>query len=178
MYKSLSRARNAERKESLGHIRNALETYLVDYGFFPPSTEDGKILACEKDGVDYESIVKMNKKLIDLEIDYNDIFRGCEWGEDPLGDVFDKDYPPYLETLPIDPFHEKGVSFYYQSSGRRYQVYAALEGKNEELGQEEIEKRSLPCGNKICNFGRALGNTPLDKSLEEYENELRQKANE
>ena len=50
-----------------------------------------------------------------------------------------------------------------------------LEGKGNEIGFDEaIIGRNLPCGEEICNFGRAFSVTPLDKSIQEYENELLQ----
>lgn len=162
---SLRRARDAERKADLGAITNALNDYQDDFGFYPPSL-DGKIVACEKPGVD---IAKIDKKQIDLI----DIFQPCEWGQDGLKDVFDPEYPPYLKVLPVDPHKTRGVSYLYLSSSSHFQLYASLEG--EEETQAGIRARDLSCGVSTCNFGKASGRTPLDKSIEEYENELLQK---
>ena len=79
----------------------------------------------------------------------------------------------YLERIPSDPKHDEGARYYYVSNGRRFQIYASLEGRDEDEFSEAILARNLPCGKEICNFGLAYGKTPLDKSLEEYENELR-----
>jgi len=40
---------------------------------------------------------------------------------------------------------------------------------------QKIVKRNISCGVKVCNYGRSYSTTPLDKSLEEYENEIRAK---
>ncbi len=164
---SLRRARDAQRKADLGQIYNGLGEYHADFGFYPPSL-DGKIVACEKPGID---ISKMDKK----EVDLMDIFQPCEWGQDSLGDVFDPSYPAYLEVLPVDPHKTEGASYIYFSSGSHFQLYASLEGEDEEEFQSVITERNLACGVRVCNFGRASGVTPLDKSIKEYENELLQK---
>jgi type II secretory pathway pseudopilin PulG len=172
---SLRRARDAQRKVDLGVIINALGAYQNDFGFYPPSL-NGKIVACKKEGV--EDLLN-NEKIQQGEIDLFDIFRPCEWGEDELRDIFDSEYPAYLDSFPQDPQADLGASYYYISNQARFQVYTALEGRDEDAFQSEIAKRELPCGARICNFGRASGATPLEKSIEEYENELLQeKANE
>lgn len=164
---ALRRARDAQRKADLGQIYNALGDYQTDFGFYPPSL-DGKIVACEKPGVD---ISKIDKK----EVNLMDIFQPCEWGQDGLRDVFDPSYPVYLKVLPVDPHKTEGVSYVYFSSGSHFQLYASLEGEDEEEFQSVIAERNLACGVRVCNFGRASGVMPLDKSIEEYENESLQK---
>jgi hypothetical protein len=47
-----------------------------------------------------------------------------------------------------------------------------LEDKNDSEYNFAIDRRGLRCGNFICNFGKSDGQTPLDKTLQEYENEL------
>jgi type II secretory pathway pseudopilin PulG len=167
---SLRRARDAQRKVDLGVLLNALAAYQSDFGFYPPSL-DGKIIACKKEGS--EDLIN-SEMIFEGEVDLFDVFGPCEWGEDELRDIFDPDYPSYLTSLPQDPQADLGVSYYYVSSQNRFQIYAALEGKDEDAFQDEIAKRELPCGTRICNFGRASGSTPLEKSIEEYENELLQ----
>jgi len=163
---SLRRARDAQRKADLGQIYNALGAYQSDFGFYPPAL-DGQIVACKKPGVE---VSKIDKE----EVDLMDIFRPCQWGQDAFRDVFDPNYPPYLEVLPADPHQKQGASYSYFSNGSRFQLYASLEGEDEEEFQGVIAERNLACGVRICNFGRASGITPLDKSIEEYENELLQ----
>ena len=102
--------------------------------------------------------------------------RGCDWGKDALRDVSDDSYEPYLKNIPNDPKAASGYSYLYISNTNRYQVYAYLEGQNTEVGYREgIVSRKLKCGSNVCNFGKAYGETPLEKSIEEYENEISKK---
>lgn len=153
---SLKRSRDAQRKADLRDISNALNKYQSDFNIFPLSTE-GKIAAC------------VNGPITDPT---NIVFSACQWGWDALKDVTDASYPPYLARIPVDPHNQKGTQYFYISNGNRYQIFASLESSNEPEWSEEIVKRNLKCGNKICNFGIAFGSTPLDKTIEEYENEL------
>jgi len=50
-----------------------------------------------------------------------------------------------------------------------------LESADEDEYNIEIANRFISCGLQICNFGKSSPNTPLDKSLKEYENELQAK---
>lgn len=140
------KARDAERKDDVRSISNALKTYHDDFGSYPLS-QDGKIVGCDSGKKDAKGKI---------------ILRGCEWGQDSLDGV----------KLAIDPRHGQGHHYYYLSDGRYYQVYAALEGKDEAEYDPKIIARNLPCGDFICNFGLSSGLTPLDKSLQEYENEI------
>lgn len=158
---SIRRGRDAQRMADLGSVTNALVRYGDDFGFYPASV-DGKVAACEPVTIEGESF----------------IFSPCEWGKDSLRDLFDESYPAYLEKLPADPKAELGFSYTYLSNGNRFQVLASLEGEDEEEYQEAIVKRQIACGVKICNVGKASGSTPLEKSIEEYENELLEKKNE
>lgn len=169
---ALRRARDAQRKADLGEIENALLSYYRDFGYFPPSNNEGEIIACF-DGENEDIVVPRNS---DGEIDikeYFNQFRGCEWGEDGLRDVTDPDYPAYAERLPGDPNILKGFSYRYESNFTRYQIFAHLEGKDsEDEYAPEIEDRGLGCGIVKCNFGKAYGKTPLDMSIEDYEETL------
>lgn len=155
---SLRLSRDAQRKADIGSVYSALNEFQADFGSFPLS-KNGQIAACEP-------VVKKG-----LFFD----FSPCVWGKDSLKDLSDPGYPPYLKTLPQDPYFNRGVNYYFLSNGNRYQIYGALEGKGEDEYDEKIVERQLPCGNKICNFGKAFGKTPLDKSIEEYENEINAK---
>lgn len=154
---SLRRARDAQRKADLSAIYNSLLRYQADFGSFPLSQE-GKITACKP-------VTKRGKIYV---------FSICEWGKDALVNLTGPTYSTYIELLPSDPSYEQGVSYYYLSNGSRFQIYGALEGKDEAEYTPAIVGRNLPCGSKTCNFGRSSGQTPLDKSIEEYENEIRQ----
>ncbi|MGB6838984.1 MAG: hypothetical protein WBD86_00975 [Microgenomates group bacterium] len=102
----------------------------------------------------------LDGKIVTCDIKFDEkgdpIFSPCEWD-------------------PSDPHDSKGAKYYYLSNSKRYQIFACLEGKSEAEYDLKIEARNLPCGARICNFGLSSGNTPLDKSIEEYENELLEK---
>lgn len=155
MRTSLRKSRDAQRKNDVRSIYDALLAYQNDFGAFPAS-ENGKIKACKG------------------ELDERDIpqFRACEWYQDGLRDIFDDSYKPYLSVILGDPRQGQGRSYYYLSNQKHFQIFASLESADEPEVDVKIIARALPCGQKICNFGRSDGATPLDKSLEEYENEL------
>lgn len=159
---SLRKARDAQRKADVGLIHDSLLRYQADFGSFPLG-EEGKIAACEP--VTVREVGQ--EKVFD--------FSPCQWGKDALADLADPAYPAYIQRLPLDPRHNQGVSYYYFSNGARFQIYAALEGKDEDEYDPAIIKRNIQCGSQICNFGRSFSQTPLDKSIEEYENEVRSK---
>lgn len=161
---SLRRARDAQRKADIGSIYSALNEFQSDFGSFPLS-KGGKIAFCPP-FVKKEAIVSSNKGSSISDFDYS----VCEWGKDSISDLSDPSFPPYLKIIPQDPYHSKGRDYYYLSNGNRYQVYGSLEGKEEDEYDEAIIKRNLPCGNKICNFGKGYADIRLDISIEEYEN--------
>lgn len=157
---SLRRARDLQRKNDISELTDILARYGGDFGAFPLSDSQGRIVAC---------------KGPDTKVDAKGRITGlisCDWGKDPLVDVSDPTYPPYKDRLPLDPDETEGVKYYYLSNGKRFQLFAALEGVDEAEYDEKILARNLSCGTRICNFGLAYGATPLDKSIEEYENEL------
>lgn len=173
---ALRRSRDAQRRADLGSISDALGKYQLDFGLFPLSSPDNNIMACKPEGI--EKLIEESTKEggFDYQYYYSNL-KPCEWGIDGLRDFSDESYSPYLETLPIDPRAGKGFSYAYLSNGKRFQIYAYLEGENKEVGYSEgIVKRSLICGPKKCNYGKAFGKTPLEKSIEEYENELIEKS--
>jgi len=147
---SLRKARDAQRKSDIRSIYDALMLYNKDNGTYPLNSPDGRMLACrphyEGEAVFYEP---------------------CDWYRDNL--------ESYLTPILGDPRQGQGFSYYYLSNGKHFQVYASLESESEDEFEPSIARLSLPCGQKICNFGRSDGATPLDKSLEEYENELKEK---
>ena len=82
------------------------------------------------------------------------------------------DLKGYMDVISMDPQGRSGATYLYLSDGAHFQVFASLESKDEAGFDAKIEARNLKCGNKICNLGKSDGKTPLEKSLEEYENEL------
>lgn len=168
---SLMRARDVTRRDDLGAISNALGQFYEDFGYFPPG-QDGKIKYCKADNFD-----KVLKDVQDDEVfDRNKFFeglRGCEWGEDSFDDLLDDDYGPYIEKLPVDPKASEGLSYLYLSNGKRFQLYAHLEEGEDAQGYDTgIVDRQLLCGDKTCSFGKSFARTPLNISIEQYEEEL------
>ena len=103
---SIRRARDAQRKGDARTIYQALEAYHADFGFYPLATEDGKILACEKEVVDVEGA-----RSIVLEERLRATMDPCEWGEDSLADFTQPEYTPYLNKLLRDRNSQEGVMY-------------------------------------------------------------------
>lgn len=167
---SLRRARDSQRRDDLGTIYNALGEFQTDFGFYPPASTDGRIIACKGDN--FDSVIQKLKTLpeFDLQV-YLTGLKPCDWGWDSLSEF--SEGKTYLKTISSDPHHSLGVRYFYISNLNRFQIYSYLEGEKGEQGYNQgIVDRTIYCGNKICSFGRASGITPLEKSLEEYENEL------
>lgn len=161
---ALRRSRDAQRRDDVGAIVSSLEVYHGELGIYPFASDNGKIRACLADG-----------KTLDIttELNYYTKLDECPWGESALADLSVPDGKIFMGRIPVDPQNSDGVAYYYRSNGRRIQLYAHLEGGLQEEGyQESIAALNLPCGNQICNYGRSVDSTPLDKSIEMYENEL------
>lgn len=152
------KGRDAQRKQDIRSIYDALEKYHTDFGSYPAS-ENGRIVAC-----DSGSKNELGQPIL----------KACDWGLESLRDVGDLSYPVYLERIPSDPSNRSGRAYQYLSDTKYFQMYASLEGHDEAEFDTRIVSRNLGCGVAICNFGFASGATPLDKSIEEYENELLQ----
>jgi len=145
------RSRDVTRKDDLGFMLKALDSFINNSNSFPLGTDAGEIIACFKDGEDPE---------------YDDMgniinFVPCRWGEGS-----------FLGNLPNDPQEDKGMTYFYVSNGRRYQIFGSLERTDQDEYDPKVAARKIGCGARICNFGRAYSNTPLDKTLTEYENEM------
>lgn len=171
LQKAQARARDAQRKADLGVISDALHSFYEAYGYFPLSQE-GKIKMCK--GENFEKVLKklQSEKVFDRNKFFEGL-RGCEWGKDSFQDLLDENSPPFLKTIPSDPKANEGISYLYLSNTKRFQIYSYLE---EELEDESynrgIVERNLNCGVKICSFGKSFSDTPLDLSIEEYEEKL------
>lgn len=142
---ALMRSRDLQRKNDNGYLTKGLEDFKTDFAFYPPSTKDGKISACNG---------------------------GCTWGKDALRDISDLSYPPYMSIIPADPDTGLGASYTYVSDGEHYQILAALEDQSDVEYNPQLAALKIMCGTRICNFGRASTGVPLDKTLQEYNNEL------
>jgi hypothetical protein len=151
---SLRRARDARREGDISVIFDSLNNYKEINGSYPLASADGRILACigpetKKETVDgHEEVVN---------------WAPCRWGLDGFSN---------LKTLSKDPQSELGIAYFYKSNGARFQLYSSLEGEDEAEYSAQIANRGWACGSRICNFGKSSPQTPLDKTLEEYENEL------
>jgi len=170
---SIRKSRDAQRRADINSIFDALSKYQNEFGFFPPSSEYGKIIACRSG-----ETTPPSENLTEAE--YQQYFistlKECEWGRDSLRDVEDLSYQPYLTSIPPDPYHNRGIDYYYLSNMHRFQLFAYLEGGSREDGfREEVVLRNIKCGNKTCNFGRAFADENIGKNLEEIETELRDK---
>jgi len=146
---SLRRSRDSQRKSDIRQISDALDKYNTDLGFYPAAL-DGKISACDG-GNDEKGFP---------------IFRPCEWGKEALPGIFDP------TIIPLDVHTGDGASYLYLSNSKRFQLFASLEGNDEAEYDPKIVARNLSCGNRICNFGLSSGSTPLDRSIQEYEDEI------
>ena len=166
---ALRRSRDAQRRSDANSVMGSLELYKEATGRVPDATQDGRIKACEPEG--YAELIK---KLEEKEINTDEYFENllpCEWGQTSLADLVGGEI--FLESIPLDPRTGEGYAYKYISNGRIFQLYTYLEGASAENGYDQaILDRNLDCGVNICNQGGAFGKTPLDKSLEEYENEL------
>ncbi|MBU0570044.1 hypothetical protein KKB40_04690 [Patescibacteria group bacterium] len=173
---ALRRARDAQRRADLGAVSNALHEFFEDFGFFPPA-ENGKIKACK--GTNFDTILA--EVTSQEQFDRDRFFEGlvpCRWGNDSLNDLglFSDEAKTYLKSIPVDPKKNEGGDYIYLSNTKRFQIYSYLEGENSEEGYDmSIVGRDLMCGNKVCSFGKTYTDTPLDKSIEEYELELLEK---
>lgn len=163
---SLRRMRDTQRRADLDAVANALNRYKNDFGFYPLSL-DGKIVACLPEGKQIEDGEQWHLR----QIDWFEFFRPCQWGEDSFVDVYNPANLSYLDRIPTDPQSDSGAFYVYFSNKERLQLYTGLEGKNESELQPAISARGLSCGTRICNFGKSSDKTPLEKSIEEYENE-------
>lgn len=173
LFKAQRRARDAQRKVDLGIISNALNEFQADYGFFPKSSDDGRVIVCKND-----KFPEVKQKLTAAkELDFDILYEGlnpCVWGKDAFNDLFSENEKPYMTTFPSDPKTSAGINYFYISNGNRYQLYTYLEGGKEEVGYDKkIVDRSLNCGSGfVCSYGKSYGETPLYRSIEDYEREL------
>lgn len=146
---SLRRARDQIRRDDIGNIQGAIDAYYSDYGIYPSSTLDGKMVVCKNP-------VNTKTDLVP-----------CNWGQDSWINLTPGVSKVYMKVLPGDPDYKKGTSYVYFSDGSRYQLFAALEGTDEPGFDDKLVQRNVYCGNKVCNIGRA-NNVPMYISIEEY----------
>jgi hypothetical protein len=165
---SLLRARDSQRMGDLNTVSNALFSFYEEYGFFP-SEEDGRIKACKADNFDsvvqtLESLPAFDRTLFESGL------RACIWGEDSFAQTSQEEKSAFPK-LPRDPQTKDGLSYTYFSNGNRFQLFAHLES-DDDFYDPSVFARKLSCGSEICNVGKSYASTPLDRSIEEYEQEL------
>ena len=159
---SFRKARDAQRKGDVETVINGLEDgFFKNFGYFPLSSPDGKMLACKGPNTKYG---EKEAKFINLI--------ACEWGKDALMDLFDPNFPAFISTLPKDPQTAKRISYQYFSNGKRFQILVSLEGKTEAEYNQQIETRGINCGARLCNYGKAFSNTSVYQTIDEYEKKL------
>ena len=159
---SLRRARDQVRRDDLGALVHSLDEYYAELGAFPPSSPDGKIMDCLKPG-DSPYQDKKGRWI------FSPI--SCEWGKDAFMNLISG--KAYMTILPREPHWEEGASYRYISDGERYQLFAAMEGKNEAEVDPKILAKNLSCGNKICSVGRSYA-CDIPKTIEQCNDEAQQ----
>lgn len=152
---SLRRARDQIRRDDIGNVQAAIDSYYQDYGIYPLSTSDGRIVAC-KGPIDKSGAATLV---------------ACNWGKDPWVNLTPGINKVYMSTIPGDPSMTKGYSYEYFSDGSRYQLFASLEGTDEAGYDAKLVIRGVKCGMVTCNLGRA-NNVPLYISIEEYDRQI------
>jgi len=147
---SLRRARDQVRRDDVGNIQAAIDSYYNDYGIYPLSTSDGKIIACKNPSGPATSMV------------------ACNWGHDPWINLTPGVNKVYMSTVPGDPNFGRGASYVYFSDGSRYQLFASFEGTDEAGYDSKLAALGIKCGSSKCNMGRS-NNVPLYISIEAYD---------
>lgn len=156
---SLRRSRDQIRRDDIGNIQAAIDEYYNDYGMFPLSTKDNKILGCKSSDDSVVESTGSGGVKINLV--------GCEWGKDPWINLTPEVNKTYMKVVPGDPKLSSGTSYFYSSDGSRYQLFASLEGEDEPEYNAKLAARGVKCGVSTCNLGRA-NNVPLYVTVEEY----------
>jgi len=149
--------RDVRRNEDISNIAKAIEAYRQAFGYYPES-KDGKIVACagpdtkvlrDRNGFGIREKGAVRDKLVGLV--------PCEWGQDPLRDASDGNYPAFLDKLPQDPEFGRGFSYRYEFENGHYFVYVAYETKRMSDYSKNVLSKRIVCGTKFCNASRTNG---------------------
>jgi len=167
---SLRRGRDEQRISDLDNLSRALQQYHNSFGTYPPSLETGKIVACKSDNPIPipDELTEINDRYVFLLYDG----RACEWGEDPLADYYGNT-ENFMDYLPIDPANDKGIAYVYISNGEEYQIFTHLESQIKDKYDLGLEERNISCGTALCNYGKGSGKLILEKVVDEYQNDIR-----
>lgn len=149
----------------MGALQAGLMEYFSDFGEFPISSPDGKIMGCKAPGAEVQ-IDSKGRLIVDLT--------PCTWGQDPLVDLTPGGGKKYLNPIPQDPDGSKGVSYAYFSDGQRFQIFTSFEISTQAEVDPKIISRNISCGSKICNVGRSYG-CPVSKTIEQCAEEAKSK---
>lgn len=146
------KARDAQRKSDLKQIANALESFYTDYGVYPDSDSQNRILGCGTAGNETACLP---------------------------GNAFalsgSSGQTIYMVQLPDDP---KDGEYLYMSNGSSYQLYARLENHRDKEAKnptdedpnndngKDIYVESGCFGSLGCNYGTSSTNIPLEPALD------------
>lgn len=136
---SQKKSRDVKRKNDVRQISLALETYYNDFGSYPLSSPLHKVSGCGTDGT-----------------------ASCEWGS-PWKKTPASGAPTvYMITMPTDP--QTGRSYYYDSDGTFFRLYASLENELDTgIGVKQAGYGSLTCGgSNICTYAISSSNVAVE----------------
>jgi type II secretory pathway pseudopilin PulG len=153
---SLKRQRDIQRILDIGKIESGLRSYRSEYGAYPLSTDDGRILACPGPNTKYVTDETGKPVVTTFKKSKLKNLIPCEWGKDSLWDATDINYPAYIDGLPKDPMGEKGYKYIYRSDGNGFEIYGHLELREHKEFDNLILKKNIDCGKVTCNFGREI----------------------
>lgn len=137
---SQKKSRDVRRKNDLRQISLAMETYYNDFGAYPESdVSTNQIKGC---GIDGQQL--------------------CEWG-DPWKKTPASGAPTvYMIALPSDP--QSGRSYYYESDGSYFKLYASLENELDTgAGINQSGYGTRICGGTYsCTYGISSTNVAIE----------------
>lgn len=130
---STKRGRDNRRKSDLRNVTLAFEAYFSDKGKYPPSNENGEIVAC---GATETAV--------------------CPWGEE----FKDSKNTLYMALLPKEA--REGMRYFYVGTATTYKLYATLENTKDESDGVKKTGYDTKCdtANTIpCTYGIASSNS-------------------
>lgn len=140
---SLQRSRDSQRKQALGQIQRALESYLMDHSLYPPATVDHKIDGC-----------------YDTDTETNGV--ECDWGQEFVF-IVNNAQKVYMTILPKDPQEVNTYQYYVSSDLKRYQIFTLLENPNDPSITNDLVAECTTA--TVCNYGVASSNATITDSL-------------
>jgi prepilin-type N-terminal cleavage/methylation domain-containing protein len=137
---SQKKSRDIKRKSDLRQISLSMETYYNDFGSYPLSdSSTHQIKGCGTAGT-----------------------TACEWGDPWKKTPASGAATVYMIALPEDPTTSR--SYYYDSDGTYYKIYASLENERDEgAGVKLTGYGSLTCGGtNTCTYGISSPNVAME----------------